>query len=315
MNKKHILPLAFIVLVFLAACLREESPQGGEAVTVSENQQIPAGPAWHTLALLKTGEHPLWFELGPEGPLLIESPGAATLAPYVPWPHARYIVGKQMWGGFLVMAANREGFLILGTGSEPTELVLYRAADSAFWDPYTAESFFIWDDKPAVILYRNDFFTELSAPALASQVYTLSESSPVPLAANIPAFENFLPQREVEVLRRGPQGSWYFRVREKGQTENDTAYFRTEDLATEGSIVSVEDWRDSNLVALDSSDANPDTGSDLLPALPEGFVYSGVALLGNVLAASWEEQQDAGIGAAGFMVMALGVKDNNDDDS
>ena len=39
-----------------------------------------------------------------------------------------------------------------------------------------------------------------------------------------------------------------------------------------------------------------------LPALSEDFVYTGIALLGDIILASWEEQQEAGIGAAGFMV-------------
>jgi len=42
-----------------------------------------------------------------------------------------------------------------------------------------------------------------------------------------------------------------------------------------------------------------------LSALPDGFVYTGAALLGKVIVASWEEQLEAGIGAAGFMLMAL----------
>jgi hypothetical protein len=41
-----------------------------------------------------------------------------------------------------------------------------------------------------------------------------------------------------------------------------------------------------------------------LPALPKGFVYTGVGPAGDsALIASWEEQQDLGIGAAGFMVI------------
>jgi hypothetical protein len=46
-------------------------------------------------------------------------------------------------------------------------------------------------------------------------------------------------------------------------------------------------------------------GQFSLPVLPENFAYTNIALLENVLAASWEEQQGAGIGAAGFMVVNL----------
>jgi hypothetical protein len=40
-----------------------------------------------------------------------------------------------------------------------------------------------------------------------------------------------------------------------------------------------------------------------LPVLPEGFAYTRIGFAGSVLIASWEEQQDWQIGAAGFMVI------------
>jgi hypothetical protein len=40
-----------------------------------------------------------------------------------------------------------------------------------------------------------------------------------------------------------------------------------------------------------------------LPALPEGFVYTGIAMIANTVFASWEEQEGYSIGAAGFMVV------------
>jgi hypothetical protein len=40
-----------------------------------------------------------------------------------------------------------------------------------------------------------------------------------------------------------------------------------------------------------------------LPALPEGFIYTGIGLTGEVLIASWEEQQDSAVGSAGFMAL------------
>jgi len=310
MKQNHILPLfllpLFLALFFTVSCAARSGSQDGETATVSE-VQVPAGPAWPALALLRTGVNPIWFELGPGGPSLIESPATAALTPYAPWPHARFVTGLQMWGGFLVMAVNRDGFLILGTASEPTELILYRVADNAFWDLYTTESFFIWEDRPAVLLYRNDFFSALSAPPLASQIFTLSKSSPIPVPASVGAFENLPAHWEVEVVRRGSDGFWYIRMREKGQAQNSTAYFRTGDLAIEGARISIDEWRNSDTRGSDSTGANFDAGHFSLPALPDGFAYSNVTLLGNVLVASWEEQFDAVIGSAGFMVMALNV--------
>jgi hypothetical protein len=40
-----------------------------------------------------------------------------------------------------------------------------------------------------------------------------------------------------------------------------------------------------------------------LPALPDNFVYTGLSLCGNTLFASWEEQRDFNIGAAGLLVI------------
>jgi len=312
MRKKCVFPTAFALIIFLilfypASCSRNTISQNGTAVEANETLASvnPAGTVWHTLAHLKTGENPIWFELGPEGPSLIDSPALATLKPFTPWPHARHIIGRQMWEGFLVMAVNREGFLILGAGSEPKELIFYRTTDSAFWDPLTAESFFSWENQPAVLLYRNDFFSGLSAPPLVSQVFVLSKSSPVPLPARIPAFEGLPLHWEAEVLRRAPDGFWYYRVREKGRAQNETIYFRTEDLTIKGTSISFEEWRESDQRGQDIFDSNRYIEIFSLPVLPEGFIYSGVTVFGNVIAASWEEQQDAAIGAAGFMVMAL----------
>jgi hypothetical protein len=265
------------------------------------------------------------------------------------------------------MAVNRDGFLVLA--AETTDIYLYRAADSS-WDIYTTESFFIWENKPAVLLYRNDFFSELPAQALASQVYVLEETISFPVSASVPALEKLPPPWEAEIVRMGPDGFWYFRMKEKGKARNETAYFRAPNLAGEGEKVSVGAWRNSDNPEILSSPSplaaileragrvrtvSPDfegarvfaatavdgentavmsgycreTPAPLalavfpggqgfyssgperavrqfsLPALPEGFAYTNIALLGNVIAASWEEQQGAGIGAAGFMVMSL----------
>jgi hypothetical protein len=51
----------------------------------------------------------------------------------------------------------------------------------------------------------------------------------------------------------------------------------------------------------DGKDTKPLT----LPALPENFAYTGIAILEDVLVASWEEQEAPAIGAAGFMVMRM----------
>ena len=175
----------FLFLVFLpllTTCTRERS---GETPGDAGRESV----AWQAVALLETGRNPIWFELAPDGPIHIASAAAAALPPYTPWPHARYITGMLLWDGFLVMAVNGDGFLVLGP-SENADLVLYRA-DHSLWRPYTAESLFLLDDRPAVLLYRNDFFSGLAVPPVFPQVYVLDKSSPVPLGISVPAFETF----------------------------------------------------------------------------------------------------------------------------
>ena len=190
-----------------------------------------------------------WCRKGGGGALrLIESPGASSLTPYAPWPHARYVAGILVWENLLVLAINRDGFLVLGDGRENAELYLYRAADPGLWDSYTVESVFVWDAKPAVLLYRDDFFIEPASPRLWPQVFVLDRRSPLPLGAHVPALESFPPGEnwEAEVVHRGPDGLWYYRVREKGTAQNETVYFRTVSLAEAGTRISVGEWRNSS---------------------------------------------------------------------
>jgi hypothetical protein len=42
-----------------------------------------------------------------------------------------------------------------------------------------------------------------------------------------------------------------------------------------------------------------------LPALPEGFVYTGVGMIAGAVFASWEEEEGYSIGTAGFMVIKV----------
>jgi hypothetical protein len=44
-----------------------------------------------------------------------------------------------------------------------------------------------------------------------------------------------------------------------------------------------------------------------LPPLPEGFCYTGIGMCGDTIFASWEEQDEYSIGAAGFMVIRFSL--------
>jgi len=48
---------------------------------------------------------------------------------------------------------------------------------------------------------------------------------------------------------------------------------------------------------------NPSLRRFSLPALPEGFVYTGLGMIAGTVFASWEEEEGYSIGAAGFMAL------------
>jgi hypothetical protein len=367
-----------------AGCSRQQ-PQVPEPLP--RNQPEESRLSWKALAVLKTGENPLWFELSEDGPRLVASPGEAALLPYTPWPLSRYIAGMLPWEGDLVLAANRGGFYVLIPLAEGGA-VLYGVSDSAQWDPYAVSSLFMYENHPAVLLYRDVFFAEPSAPPPDPPFFMLSRESPVPEAVNLPVLDS-LPESpgenpavwELNSLRPGRDGFWYGRRTRTGGPRPETVYFRAADLSRQGEVVSAGEYRNSGLpepvsaapayiasflaalaaqvppggqavefvspsfpaARIFSTDIQGGAGntgvlrgyyrespeplvfaidaegrffgmarrerlfSSALPPLPQGFVYTGVSLAGGVLAATWEEQEDSGTGAAGFLVMDAGV--------
>jgi hypothetical protein len=279
----------------------------------------------------------------------------------------------------MVLAINREGFLII-EAEKDGRASLRRAAAPGLWDPYTAGKPFVWDGRPGVLLYRNDFFAEIPGPPPDPRLFFLDEEAPEPLGVNLPAPDLFpaAPGWEVDSLAPGPDGFWYYRgrpLREKRYLGNaPDEYYRSPDLSLPGEKISQGAWRNSFLpeppgtappplaaflervlkppfvpepaaAAVISSGfsgarvfsasgensallpgyyrAGPEPlallaardgralaarngGAPLsfsLPSLPEGFFYTGIGLTGEVLVASWEEQQDSAVGSAGFMAL------------
>jgi hypothetical protein len=334
------------------------------------------------LAVLKTGGYPLWFEFAETGPALITSPAEASLSPYLPWPQARHATGLLDWNGRLVLAINREGFLIIETEADGQSCYLRRAASPGLWDPYTAGKPFVWNGRPGVLLYRNDFFSETQAPPPNPRLFFLDEGRAEPYGVDAAALEAFPAASgwEVDSLAPGPEGFWYYRAtpppdkQYPGRTPDE--YYRSPDLSLPGEKISLGLWQNSllpgpfgsappplaaflekalkppfvsepaaaavissgfsgarmfgsgessillsgyyreepePLALLVSRDGRAlaalGGGGPLafsLPALPEGFFYTGIGLIGEVLIAAWEEQQDSAIGSAGFMALNAG---------
>jgi hypothetical protein len=159
----------------------------------------------------------------------------------------------------LVMGINREGFLVAEVWKDGG-IALYRVTDTAYWDNYTIGSFFVFQDEPAALLYRNDFFTEPTAPPPAPQVFVQGKGSDRPVGIQIPAFESFPAAAgwEVDALRQGGDRHWYYRSIQRTEPEAQYAYFSVRDLSHAGAVSSVSRFRDSALPL------SPDTAPALL---------------------------------------------------
>jgi hypothetical protein len=395
MNKKAcLLPALFslpVLFVFAVSC----KPRETEAAVPGPEAGL------HPTALLETGENPLWFELSAEGPRLIDAPGNASLVPFVPWTAARHITGilPDKSGG-LAMAVNRGGFLL--TGTYVPELTALYSIEAPYWNDYTVISFFLFNEDPAVLLSRDDFFVEPSVPVPVSRVWSPAGNPAKGRLVEIKAgaFADFFPGDgwDIDALHPGNDGYWYYRAALKAGKMPRYHYFRTSSLAGKGEEIAVSRFRGA--AGPETPDAAPPPLADILRAvfsravsdtgiapgrisaslvspefkssrvfslsgasgaedeeallgfyrpgeipravfifkdgrgfiaenqaedsaessakdsavlvrdcvlspLPEGFVYTGIGFSGNVIFASWEEQQDYNIGAAGFTAVRL----------
>jgi hypothetical protein len=221
---------------------------------VEAPDRVSAPTTWmRPLAIIKSGDNPLWFELGTErvgtkGPFQITAPDEASLTPFEPWPLARRITGMVFQEDRLIMGMNREGFLIALPRKDET-IALYRIADEAYWGNYTIGSLFLFEGNPAALLYRDDFFVDpVSAPP-SPRVFAPLKGNTHPVEIKVPAFAAFLPSEgwDIETLRQGRDGYWYYRGMQRASSQFKRLYFRTSDLSLPGESVSVSAFRNAAL--------------------------------------------------------------------
>jgi hypothetical protein len=191
-------------------------------------------------ALIKPGEIPLWFELSRDGPRLIDSPQEASLTPFEPWPLARLITGLLPQENRLIGVVNRIGFLVFMSGEEDA-LALYVLTDVPGWEPYTAAAPFLYQETPAALLYRNDLFADPSGEPPEPPVRGLVMGSPKPEGLALPALGLPAEGWEVDALRQGQDGYWYYR-----RNKPELAYFRSRDLSEPGERSSAEAFRNAS---------------------------------------------------------------------
>jgi len=269
----------------------------------SAPEQVPAHAVsvWYgavPMAILQTGEFPLWFQLTEDGPAHIESiEDAINTAAFIPWPlalHVRFFLERE---DELFMTINRDGFMKLAPYSgNVTGIAMYRFSGGEFWRQYTVGGFVFYDDKPAALLYLDDRFLDTTAPLPRPRTWSFNMESNRPFQLDIPALLPYSPEDgwSVDTLRLAG-GLIYYRAVRKSGSQPAMRMFRTADLNLAGEEISLNVFYSSAPRAAEITQS--------LPPLPEGFVYTGIGRTGDSLFASWEEQDNFYIGAAGFMVI------------
>ena len=251
-------------------------------------------------AILQTGEHPIWFQLTENGPVHIESiEDAIHSAAFIPWPFALHVRFYHEKNDELVMAINRDGFVKISP--QDTGLALYHFSGGTLWKQYTVGGFFNYNDHDIALLYLDNRFLNSDAPIPNPRTWSFNMESNSIIPLGIPALELY-PASEgwnTDTLRQSSDGNWYYRVSKLNTLQPEIFYLRTENLAQAGIVISVEDF-------FSSAPQKEAIEHPSLPPLPEGFVYTALARVGDSLFACWEEQESFNIGAAGFLLIKIG---------
>jgi len=285
--------IAALFIFMSAACSRFSEKKSLDSVPVTHTGARPA-------VVLKTGVIPLWFRLVEEGPVLLDSIEDATLsAAFIPWPlalHVRFLYEKD---GEIILVINRDGFIKLVPYKGVIEgITLYRFSGGEYWRQYTIGGFVFYNENPLVLLYLDDHFISSASPPPLLRTWTFNMQSNMPFPLPVPAFELYPAEEgwEADVLRYGYDGLIYYRVIKRNDAKPAVLMFSTMDLAKPGYQIQSDIFFKTALHKEEIS--NPS-----LPPLPEGFFYTGIGRVGDNLFASWEEQEDYNIGAAGFVVI------------
>jgi hypothetical protein len=235
-------------------------PAGVEA---KDPNIVEIQPGTPPLAILQAGEYPLWFQFTGDGPVLIESiEDACFSTALIPWPlapHIRFILARS---DELLMAVNRDGFLRLAPrkqGENNAERTgLYRFSGGEFWQQYTVGAFILFDTQPAALLYLDDRFLDTEAPVPLPRLWTFDPLLIGPQALSIPSLEAFVQEEgwDVDALRRGSNGRWYFRAVKK-TSQPEIRMLRSDDLTEAGEQVSLGEFQNSALPESLSAAAEP----------------------------------------------------------
>ena len=288
-----------ILSLFIFSCTRNT-----ETTPINPSLSVASNEARAT-AVLQTGENPLWFQLTEDGPIHIGSiEDAVNTTALVPWTHAYYISYMLEKDGDLVMISNRDGFLKIAHNAEnehdaqDSNLLMYRFSGGELWRQYTSGGLVFYNGNPLALIYLNSRFLDSDLSQPLDKTWSFSMDSNIPFPVQIPALRFFADNEgwEIDALNMGENGLFYYRAAKRSGDSPQIQFFRTTDLVYEGEEISIEVFYNSFPRKTEIIDTS-------LPLLPDGFVYTQRQYVGDSTIASWEEQHDYSIGAAGFMLI------------
>jgi len=264
------------------------------------------------MAVLQTGEYPLWFQLTEEKPVHIGSiEDAIKTSAFKPWPYAPHIRFIQKENDYLVMVINRIGFLKIApndnSDADRDDFFMYCFQGGDFWRQYTAGGFVFYNDNPVALLYLEDRFTETTLSRPRPQIWSFNMESNNLFPLEIPVLK-FFPEDEdwsADALRKGNDGYFYYRVAKRSAASATVKMFRTSSLTQQGTEISID-------VFYSSMPKKGEISHPSLPPLPAGFIFSDIAEIGDSIFTSWEEQHDYSIGSAGFMLIKNNKKSHTE---
>jgi hypothetical protein len=238
------------------------------------------------LAVLQAGRYPLWFQFADDGPVLIEAiEDACFSAAFIPWPlarHVRFILARD---DEIMMAVNRDGFILLSLwqgaplqdaslqdGREGDDGIgLYHISGGEYWQRYTTGAFFLLgeDRRPLALLYRDDRFIDSGQPVPAARLWTFDSQAASPYTLAMPLLDAFPPEEgwNIDALRCGADAYWYFRASRKTEAQPEIRMFRAGDFTMPGEQVSLGAFQNSAMP--DPVSATPQGLGEML-----GLVFS-----------------------------------------
>jgi hypothetical protein len=291
--------LIIFSLCFILSC--KPKPAAEAPKDNSQDYVIAQNAGAWPMAVLKPGENPIWFQLTARGPVVIDNIADTALTEaLVPWPLTLHVSFFQEKNGEIIMVINRDGFLKLAPYPDVQDgIAVYRFAGGELWRHYTVGGFIFYEDQPTALLYLDDRFLNSTYPPPLSRTWTFDMKSNNPYPIKIPAIEHFPAEEdwEVDTLRLGNDDYMYFRVLKRHGVESEVRLLRrTRDLSGTGREVSIDIFFNSIPHKTEVSDSS-------LPPLPVGYSYTAAGRVGNAIIATWEDQEDFSIGAAGFVAI------------